>query len=514
MTTPPATCQLVGTPKFTVLSVEAAEVRSNAATATTTNGDESLPTTTAVQLSTNPQAVAYAALSLDPLALRLADAIGAQWAFGPSPRPPTVAHSHHDDNEALIVNATASHPTEATTTDSTNRTLEVPVHTAPKVETLVDTFVPFTKTTTTTEAAVTNAATFAATTTETTTMLVRDTLHGGFLALQQSLAMANHPDAVAHQPAAAVVVTSQFATLPTATSTGANEQIATEQRVLPLFSAQLPSKVSSNKADVWKRDELAVSFRVSVPTLDTTVPALEDHSTTTAETLTRATETALESSPHQDVSPVQPPTRAAVPPMSLVGHVEESVTAAVGMTSQKGESSECASVPEPKSSSNRVVLAERDSETIEPASSELEPIAPDPVEPIGIETVTMDTLVATDAAAAALSESIEPPAVSPLETVELTAELAPIETDVMGLENSSQPMPDVEPSVVNALTAKSNDEAGWENNAVGAIEYPSNEADVENAATQVIESMIANSFQCNEPEVCPCVFCYLHRNVD
>jgi hypothetical protein len=499
--------------------VEAAEVRSNAATATTTNGDESLPTTTAVQLSTNPQAVACAALSLDPLALRLADAIGAQWAFGPNPRPPTVAHSHHDDNEALIVNATASHPTEATTTDSTNRTLEVPVHTSPEVETLVDTFVPFTKTTTTTttEAAVTNAATYAATTTETTTMLVRDTLHGGFLALQQSLAMANHPDAVAHQPAApaaAVVVTSQFATLPTATSTGDNEQNGTEQRVLPLFSAQLPSKVSSNAADDWKRDELAVSFRVSVPTLDTTVPALEDHSTTTAEMLTRATETALESSPHQDVTPAQPPTSAAVPPMSLVGHVEECVTAAVGRASQEGESSECASVPEPKSSSNRVVLAERDSKTIEPASSELEPIAPDPVEPNVIETVTMDILVATDAAAAALSESIEPPAVSSLETVELTAERAPIETDVMGLENSPQPMPDVEPSVVNALTAKSNDEAGWENNAVGSIEYPSNEADVENAATQVIESMIANSFQCNEPEVCPCVFCYLHRNVD
>jgi hypothetical protein len=57
-----------------------------------------------------------------------------------------------------------------------------------------------------------------------------------------------------------------------------------------------------------------------------------------------------------------------------------------------------------------------------------------------------------------------------------------------------------------------------ENNEVGTIEPPSNEADLENgahdlnAATQVIESMIANSFQSNELEVCTCVYLLLSSN--
>jgi hypothetical protein len=656
---PPVMCQLLGTTKFSVLSVETAEARSNATAAAATTTNESLETAAAVKLSTNPQAVSYSALSMDPLALRLADATyGAQWAFGLNPE--TGAHPAHDNDEALIVNTTTSHSAaETTTMDSTKRVLEDPVHTAPKAEsqTLVDATVP--TTTTTTEAVVTSAPT-SATTTTTATMLVRDTLHGGFLVVEQSPVMSN-PDAV-HQPAAApAAVTSQFATLPAATCTANLQNGHTEQRVLPIFSAQLPSKLPCNKADDWNRDELSVLFRATLPTWDTSVaePAVLN-STTTAETLVPVTKTAAESSsPHQNGTPVQSTTRAAIPP--TVSDVEESVAPAVVTTIQ---GKEC-SAPEPNRSRteeallHREVSAQRnvvtDSETIEPVGSARERIAPDLVETNVNETATMDTLAATTNLAAALCESAEPPTVSPLETVEPTAggkagerdfmtEPEPTEMEATGPENAPQPnvvkiapiesishannedqasampvdsepsscqlpvhsmtavahpdtvnnllpapvetvenkdrgaiipeesvtregavvaceisgrangrvepegssvagtpVPDnrleaqtietipnyndaspavvnVEPAAVNALTAESNDEAGLENNEVGTIEPPSNEADLENgahdlnAATQVIESMIANSFQSNELEVCTCVYLLLSSN--
>jgi hypothetical protein len=592
---------------------------------------------------------------MDPLVLRLADAIGAQWAFGPNPK--TGAHPAHDNDEALIVNATTSHSAaETTTMESTKRALEDPVHTPPKAEsqTLVDATVP--TTTTTTEAVVTSAPT-SATTTTTATMLVRDTLHGGFLVVEQSPVKAN-PDTV-HQPAAApAAVASQFATLPAATCTANLQNGYTEQRVLPLFSAQLPSKLPCNKADDWNRDELSVLFRATLPTLDTSVaePAVLN-STTTVETLVPVTKTAVESSsPHQNGTPVQSTTRAAIPP--TVSDVEESVAPAVVATIQ-GE--EC-SAPEPNRSrpeealDHREVPAQRnvvaDSETIDPAGRARERIAPDPVETNVNETATMDTLAATTNLAAALCESAEPPTVSPLETVEPTADgkaakrdfmtepemestgpenapqpnvvkIAPIESishannedqasampvesepsscqmpvysmtaashpdtvnnllpapvetvknmdrgaiipeesatregavvaceisgrvngrvEPEGSSGAGTPVPDnrleaqtieiipnyndaspavanVEPAAVNALTAESNDEAGLENNEVGTIEPPSNEADLENgahdlnAATQVIESMIANSFQSNELEVCTCVYLLLSSN--
>jgi hypothetical protein len=505
MTSPPPV--LAGTAKFSVLSVGAAEIRSNAAT-TTTSSNESF-VAASVQMSTNPQAVSYSALTLDPLALRLADAIGVQWAFGPTSRPPpkSDAHrsNHDDDDEALIVNATTNHTTaETTATDSTNRTLEVPVHTVSKAES------PTTIPTATTTKAVTNA-TVTTTTTETTTTLVRDTLHGGFLVLQQSLVTAANPDiAVRQTPAPAVA--SQFATLPTATSRGANlpNDGRTEQRALPLFLAQLPSQLPcNNRTDEWKRDELAVLFRASVPGLEPSPEQPAVKSTTTPETYTPVTEPTLESSPHQDDTPVQSTSRAVAisPSFDLV---EEPVitTAGMGIASHGKVSSEYALAPEPDSHTKEAldhgeIPAETESKMTEPRASSagLDCIAPDPIEPNVMEPATTDTLVTTNLTAAALSEPAEPPTMTqPLETtVEPTADVKAAERDF-----AFKPEPiktdeiDPQPNVLDSAPVES-------------VGHVNNDGQASASATQVIESMIANSFQSHELAVCHfCVCCDLH----